>query len=637
MDAAPALVAQQNLLGQPPVGALPVQVQDNGIADLAYQVLKYGTLATVTIGSGMLMTTGLGALLVVGTTIGASYFAISHVFEVLGSLNIADGVDAAAAKVDHAFKIVLWTALIVGAIALGYGGASIFCGASALLSGVQAGSAFEILLSLSHITFALGFTVPFGKWLLLNLHSLDEKISRGIQQLVDHVHTFENMDLVTMVRLLVGYFAGAAQGDNVDIVMLQYLPEGELQEYVRQNAPLFSNEKIQQLVDHYPYVLTYQFLCSCLNDDQINAIIIPELDRAIGSLGQLDAVEQDLQELPQAAQALRDQYREDLSDDEKAGLYGAVTPILERMMAHTNAVSALTMLMRKLPAEDVAHEQAQQKIAQLKTVQARIQAVHQQLMDNKAGSLKSLIIDLSEKTAPKNEEDDLDEESYMTLGSLGWRLHEFKQFAPRLGLPSDNNAMAAVSQALTERGLGTRRDLIQHGILDRQDGQELTRELLIERLGAFVNNHQPAPVAAAIQGEVVEGQAPPAAQNDDWALALHRIAVVANHAFHYISAAALIGVQIYYQPISTLLGIAIGLSDNEAVEGAQLAHIWQASPDYVGQSLDERCRELWWRIIWTTSSIRWGFIGGAWAGFQHADAIRFYARPWINRAVQAMA
>lgn len=617
------------------------QVQDNGLADFAYQVLKYGTLATAAIGSGMLMTTGLGTLLVAGATVGGSYFAISHVFKILGSLNNADSADASVAKVDRAFKIVLWTALIVGAIALGYSGASIFCGASTLLSGIQAGSAFEVLLSLSQLTFAIGFTIPFGKWLLLNLHSLDEKISSFIQQRTVQIREFENINPTNILYFLIGYFTrvvqetGVVQEGNIDIDMLHFLPNSQLQDYVRQNAYFFSNEKLQQLVRAYPNVLTYQFLCDCLSDDQINAIIIPELNRAIDSLGKLDAIEQDIINWTQTAKELNAQYQEDLSEEKKASLCDTVTPILQTMMAHTNAIHPLSFLMRKLPTENVNHNNAQQKFAQLKTSENRIRTVHQALINNEVGSLKHSFTELARKTAPKNANDDLGEEAYETLSKLGWRLNEFKQFAPKLSLPKDDNAITAVSQALAERGLGTQQDLLKYGILDRSGGQELTRDLLNKRLTDFVNDNRPAP-AAAVQGAAVDGVSAAPVQNNDWALTLHRIAVVANHAFHYLSAAALIGIQVYYRPISTLTGFAIGLFRNEEVEAAQLARVWQASPNYVSQSLDERCRELWWRIFWTTNSIRWGLLG-VFAGLQHASAIRFYARPWINRAIQAMA
>lgn len=633
----------------PPALAGPVvnQVQNNQIGDLAYDALKIGALTAVAIGSGIAMTSTLGVVLIGASTVIGGYFAVSHAIDTITSLNPADALVVSARKVEFAFRVVLWTGLIAGALALGLGGASLWGAGSAIYA---ASNAMEVLFGVQSLLFAVGYTIPFGRWLLLNCNSLDQTVSNGIQAFVQAVQGFQNLNFMGAVRLLAARFLG----DGVDIDMLQFLPEDEMKDYFRQNAPLFTKEKIEQLVHKYPNVYTYEFLFGCLSDDQINDLIVPELQKGVEALKDLNIVEEDLGEWDKAIGELTPQYRSDLDADGKAGIYDTVTPMLARLVSHTNSMSALTQLLRKLPPADVQHAEAQALIVQLKGEKDRFAELYDRLIDVKDGSLKKQMIDLVEKTAVKNQDDDLDEESYMTLSALGWRLREFKQFAPTLGLPADGNAMGAVYQALAGRGLATRRDLIQHGILNPKDADdrdvELSRDLIAERLRVFLDNPQPAavvseadavPVPAVDDVPVVAvaaiapvAVAPAQNQmNDVW----RKVAQIANHAFHYISTAALIGIQAYYQAIPTAIGIAIGLTDNAVIARAQLAHVWQTSPDYIDQSLDERSRELWMRVTWTTNSFRMGAIGGVWAGFQHADAIRYYGRPLINYIQQLIA
>jgi hypothetical protein len=598
--------------------------------NLGYETLKVGALATAAVASGVVMTSALGTLALGAATIAGSYFAISHAVETISSLNLADDVVVSAQKTEFAFRLVIWTGLIAGAVVLGYAGASIFSAATAIGS---ATSVFAGLVGTQSLLFAIGYTVPFGKWLLLNSNSLDNTMGLGLREWVEAVQSMPNIDVRSALRLLAGRFLGNFT-DNVDIDMLQYLPENELREYFQQNILVFSNEKIQQLVEKYPNVLTYDFLFGCLSDAQIEAVLIPELEKGAASLDVLSKIDDEIAEWTENVAQWEGEYRSDLSQDEKTAIYDQVSPVLAQLTARGNGIGALVQMMRKLPKEVVAHAQAQELIAQLKSEQEHVQHLSDALLGLKPDNLKKRMIDLVEKTAVKNEEEDLEEESYMTLASLGWRLHEFKLFAPQLGLPGDHNAMAAVAQALEARGLATRGDLIKHGILNRQDDEgnavELTRDLLEKRLNAYLN--QPIADAAPVADAALQDPLP-AVDDDTW----RQAAVIANHVFHYASSAALIGIQAYYQLVPTVMGIAIGLSDNAEIARVQIARVWQTSPDYVEQAVDERARELWSRVLWATTSIRFGTIGAFWSGFQHADAIRYYGRPWLDRVQQLFA
>lgn len=598
--------------------------------NLGYETVKIGALASVSVASGVVMSSALGTLALGAATIAGSYFAISHAVETITSLNLGDDVVVSAQKAEFAFRLVIWTGLIAGAVVLGYAGASIFSAATTIGT---AASVFEALVGTQSLLFAIGYTVPFGKWLLLNTNSLDNIVGYGLSDWVEAVRSMPNVDVRGALRLLAGQFFGN-DGDNVDIDMLQFLPEDEMREYFQQNIPVFSNEKIQQLVDKYPNVLTYDFLFGCLSDAQIEAILIPALEKGVASLDVLRNIDDDIAEWAQNIAQWEGEYRSDLSQDDKTAIYDQVSPVLAKLTAHGNGIGALVQMMRKLPKEDVEHAQAQELIAQLKSKQEHVQRLSDALLGLKPDNLKKRMINLVEKTAVKNEEEDLEEESYMTLAALGWRLHEFKLFAPQLGLPDDHNAMAAVAQALETRGLATRGDLIKHGILNRQDDEgntvELTRDLLEKRLNAYLN--QPLADAAPVGDAVL--QDPLAAVDDDtW----RQAAVIANHVFHYATSAALIGIQAYYQLVPTVMGIVIGLSDNAEIARAQISRVWQTSPDYVEQAVDERARELWSRVLWATTSIRFGTIGAFWSGFQHADAIRYYGRPWLDRIQQLFA
>jgi hypothetical protein len=562
-----------------------------------YAATKAVSIAAVCSASAAAVVVGHTIPLLFSTVLGSGII-LTHAISSLTSLDLTENLQELSKKVEFVFRMIVWTGLMVGAIASGMGLGLILKG------GVQlffADTALKGFFGLYFLANAFGYYIPFGRWMLNTSQSLDLKINEGMGHLVENLQRWPDMRVESALSMLI-----AQTISDVDVDMLEFVPENQMRQYFQNNAPLFSDEKIGELIHKYPNVYTYEFLFGCLSEDQITRILVPELMRGCEAKYALAGIEATMEDWARRVVELKAQGGEEV--------HKAASDLLQELSQKTNTVVALHQLIRKLPPEPVAHHQAQFLMTQLRREGERIRQLQHQLVDPSEKSLRRELTDLVERTAPKNQEDDLDEEAYMVLGALGWRLHEFKIFAPTLGLPSDGNAMATVSQALAERGLATRRDLLQHGILavpkkeEDPDERGLSRELIAERLRQYLSGVQ--------QPQVVE--AAPMISQTTW----RQVAKVANYVFHYATSAALIAFQMFYQPVSTAAGIIYGLMNPEG--RAQLAVVWQSSPEYVDQSIEERCRELSSRMFWVSWSLFCGAAGGFWSGMQHADAIRHY-------------
>lgn len=550
----------------------PVLAQQNQIGiSFSQRALKIGGLTAIGVISAIAQTSIIGELLLEASSGYAFYWAVSHLVKTLNQ-----DVPAFAQKVDRVFNIVMWTGLIAGAVSVGCGAGLLISSGSAL---INATSTFEAVNNLTWITYVIGYSLPFGKWLLLNFNHSNDTIREGLRTFAGVLKRIPNLNVLQRINLFIRCLTTGTADNTIDIEILEHFPEDTIKEYFHRNVLLLSNEKIGKLIEKYPTVLTYSFLFKTLSQNQVADIMMPILNKGMDNLKNLDVIEEDLKQWYSSINSL---------DEE------SLNEILDKILNHVNTLRSLVGLIRKLPDVAVSHQLCQTLITQLKKERERIKYLYTALTDISNGSLRKKIADIAYKAKENTSSEDLSEEAYITLCAQGVRVADFKEIVSCLGLSKDKTPFEAVSDALNESGIETRGDLKNHNISTFQD--------VITFLKASNRFPKEAPKPST------------------W----RQVARIASHIFAYASSGALIGFQIYHQPYWTALGLGFGMT----YPIPQIFH--RASPDEIERSVQERCRELNRDGFFTLEAVRMGKFFAMIGGAYHANTIKCYARPWIR-------
>lgn len=601
---------------------------NNAAADRAYNYSKYTFIAAATGASALAFTAGsffTGFMVVLAAPV-ATGVSLYHASRVVASRprNPAD-LSVVEQKVEKAFRIVLWTGLFAGAISLGFGGTLLFTGAKFLWTGTTTASALGALRTVELFTCATGFMIPFGKRLLMHVNALDDQLKAYAKTFVHQAQQAQPGSIMDAVRApFLMLLAQLGHQDSTDLTVLGYCSDREIQTYFRQNVFLFDDAKIKTLMERFSNALDYNFLLNSMSPSQINSVIIPQLTQAVTDATSLGAIDRDIEQWNNAIVPLERRYRSGMSDADKAQLYAEINPLLVKMSQHSNVVGNLNMMLKKIVDIRLsANHPCLQLIDRINNNKGTIERLQKTLTDIAPQSIRTRLSALNEKVVPQVANNGMDTEAYEVLGEMGFRADHFNRLAEMMGLSI--NSLSDIPETMVARGLGTRKDLIDKGILARNAGETLTQELLIERLRNYFNNS----VSIAV--------APAQAQPSPTLSAGERAARIANYVYHYGTSAALIGIQIAYQPLSTIAGLGSGLASSRTITRSGLNHVWQTLPSYTGQTFEERSRELFWKVCWATSSIIVGPIFGFLSGMQDGYAIRHYARPLTNRAQRWLA
>ncbi len=142
--------------------------------------------------------------------------------------------------------------------------------------------------------------------------------------------------------------------------------------------------------------------------------------------------------------------------------------------------------------------------------------------------IKKLLQSIKEKKI----EDDLDDDIFVSLGPYGFTLEFCTKLLTELDLPIGDNAFKTVETLLKQKGIETRKDLLDQKILPKK-GETLSEQGLKNRLEKLL---------AGGLNKVTPSK-------------VREVQKIAKFAFHYLVPAFFIGVQIYRFPKATIGGI----------------------------------------------------------------------------------
>ncbi|PIS01596.1 MAG: hypothetical protein COT84_01615 [Chlamydiae bacterium CG10_big_fil_rev_8_21_14_0_10_35_9] len=563
------------------------------------------------------------------TATGSIFFEIKWGFNILSS---DATIHEKATTVNKIVQIALCTGLISGSIILGWGGMAAITNSFSLYNHLKNSfSAYYVLQQLETMSFVAGYAVPFALFLIRNIISIDRFLKEiDFESLIRGDHQgLQNF----LVRFLGRYFASNQQTFEDFLPVIDYLPDEDLRqtfEIQRQNNTL-TDDTIRQFQRSRPSAFTFEYLITHLSEDQIQNVVVPQL--AIpDSLRNLDNAIERLQQYNADYQRILDRVNAidgNTSVDELNDIENAISTRQQELNQITRDITNLHYLRPKLPDRLHGPNEVVDLIEEIKQITAdpRFRNLYQTLTESRPNSLRNRYGDLSSRIHARldTEEDDMDEEAYMVLSTLGFRLRDFQSLANHLNLPANADSIRTVSEALSARGLSTRRDLLDAQIVI--SSENLTGDLnnergqIISRLVEFINNTQNrGPVLPQVEG--------PATINR-----FQTVYVLVNHIYHYTISAALIATQVYYQPISTGVGFIFGLTvrDHSIFSDTRVVRLYQTSPNYISQRFSERARELFLKISVVTYSINLNILGGFLSGVNHADIISRYSYPLIRR------
>ncbi|MGD2169032.1 MAG: hypothetical protein PVI40_02185 [Chlamydiota bacterium] len=563
------------------------------------------------------------------TVTGSIFFEIKWGDDVLSS---DATIHEKAATLNKIVRIALYTGLISSSIILGWGGMAVMTNSFSIYNYLQGSfSAYHVLQRLETMTFVAGYAVPFAMFLIRNIISIDrfvkefdfEPLVRGDYQ------RFQDF----LVQLLGRYLASSRQTFEELSPVIDYLSNEELQqafEAQRQNNTL-TDETIRQFQRSRPSAFTFEYLITHLSEEQIQSVILPQL--AISdSLRNLDNTIHRLQQYDNDYQRILDRVNSidgNTSVDQLNAIENDISTKQQQLNQIIRDVTNLHYLSPRLPNGLQGPNEVVALIDEINQITAdpRFLNLYQSLTESNPNSLRNRYGDLSSRIHARldTEEDDMDEEAYMVLSTLGFRLRDFQSLANHLNLPADADSIRTVSEALSARGVADRRDLLDAQIVisseNLTDDLNNEREQIISRLVEFINNAQNrGPVLPQVEG--------PASINR-----FQTVYVLVNHIYHYTISAALIATQVYYQPTATGAGFVYGLlvRDHSIFSDTRVIRLYQTSPNYISQRFSERARELFLKISVVTYSINLASLGGFLSGVNHADVISRYSHPLIRR------
>lgn len=578
-------------------------------------IFRYTMLTGITVGSAYFLGQRfLGRSFILLLSSGIIYGAAVYASKSVKALSNGHVVqDKVADKINLLIRTIFWSLMILGALAAGWAGGYFLTGVSFLYVGIQTGNALSIVLGLIDLTFTLGFSIPLARSLLPTSLSL----YRSYNDFIKTLSKEEDWSSALGKKLIDHLF------DSVDrdilILMLRDIPNERLCNLFISSLPILSNTRITEFIANFPDLLTVDFLATHLSTDQFNEIVIPQFTCPISK----EDLEQILSEI--------EVKEKELTTLEKEGNPSEILEKAEKISIvlnkHRNKLLQFRDFARRLPEQNLdRYETLQKKIDEARELKEASNKILQTLLTQEEGSLQKRLELIRSRNYVEEISKDGDDPNYEVLGAYGFTTANFRQLGTRLELNLGNQEIERTCKHLDEFGLQNRDALIKNHILDkRPDGQPLDSETLINRIVNFCKGSLPDEAVVPVE----------VANQPRWA----RVSLILNNVFHVTLTGSLIGIQLYYNPISTLAGFFFELihpfSQNPLL--GRLSRIFSPSPDYIHQSLPQNMRYIYVHIWATTWGLRIGAIGGFITGSLHAQATRFYIRQWQGRIQRTSA
>jgi len=583
----------------------PSPIRETSCSDSVWEVastaLKYTVLASVAGASGFLWTAGGWSVVtvVLGTGFYVLHTVIATLRDVRGFGNLT--IEEKAARVDQIARRLFRTALVFGAIVLGVGVANLFQGSNLLASGIVSGSGKDVVFGIYHATNALGNVLPFALTSLRIAGAANNLYERGFN-FIQGALSQDNWPAILVQALEVGQ-------ERVPLSVLyavsEFLPQDTINASLRYYLSTQEHEQIMQTISQFPNVCTLQFLAMALPEDKFRRVA----EQILGNTTQetLDGIGQQLDQIEGLLNGWEARYADEL---QRNALRAEIEPAVASLVMLTNTIGGLRNQIQllgqaPLPYPD-RYANLQVRIDTLRGLREPCHALHVRLFNNVNGSLRQRLLSLSSRLAPRDQPDDLTELSYETLGSYGFSIASFNELGAAIGV--QERGIEPVFAELERRGLGTRGDLVNHGILEAP----LTVDLLHSRIVAFC------------QGNLPVGQVAEAIIDAD----MHRIgfwersARVVNTVFHHTLSLSLMTVQLVYQPFSTAAGVAYQFVYDRHWSPIFFMRRWETSPNYISASFTERCREIFLRTAPIVTALSLGSVGGFLIGMEYGLAAR---------------
>ncbi len=372
------------------------------------------------------------------------------------------------------------------------------------------------------------------------------------------------------------------------LVALGRVPADERALYFVQNLPFLDEQDLQDIIQTYSIQLLEFWYY--LSPTQIRKFLLPQdivLDEAgLASMqNKIDAFANEIKVVIQKYAKTAEKERS-LSDEEKAErefkIYEEIQTKHQEMMSDSSSIASLRYSIGRMEPEKVESEDTKDYVEFLKTLVPQLATLQAKMIEVEE-VIESCTGDLITPFAD-------------AIGEKGVRADGCNQIFVTLGRPPSEHPFRDLTQMVVDRGIKTKFDLIQKGILVHSDDAEGCKEKLIDFL---LTSDQALP---PIPAHLFTNPLP--------AMAIKIYRCVANPFFT--------GLQIYLQPAASLTGVVFAFAANSFILKYRPVHYFLCDAiDVPEQILDEEEFPIASRIslhqfvnaqITMTYFLRFGFI-----------------------------
>lgn len=360
----------------------------------------------------------------------------------------------------------------------------------ALYRSTQSRQALHSFYNFSYITTSLSFGTPIAfncmKATRFFFNFIIKREGLHIEK-INHILQYFRKGEYSRAIILIGQDTGMLYNPTVR----SFFSQERLQNTLTAVIPEMSNEELTKFLESLTdNEIPLALLINAMTQDQVRNVYLPFIQKAFEGVvidEIIDTYHQIKRELP------------NLND----------LPTVQRHLTKVNQY--ITQLSRTISikrsfGENYAQFRAIADESKKSLIQNSIvkcmdpcQKLHNQLTDMSDEGIRKPLIDLANRLEDKDEEDDQDELAYEVLGSLGiFTTADCRVYARILGVEGGNEVMANVSRVLDERGLGTRRQLLDVGIHPKK-GEKLDADEIKRRL---IETIQTAPVKPPVMESV---------------------------------------------------------------------------------------------------------------------------------------
>jgi hypothetical protein len=410
--------------------------------------------------------------------------------------------------------------LLFSAVLSGIVGSILFRRGSTLISGITTPTLFSFFDGLMDISFVFGFVFPYLKKTYHHFNNLDQYTSLFIKRFSFAVAQADQLRTAGVIlskshfdqsyKLALGYIvkkADPAQKQEI-IEELTKLPDRQKLIHFLENLPFFDAQDLKEYIEicgMETKEVQYYF-----SPEQIQIFILPILTLPYENMAsELQSLKKDVNDAVKNYSGLQ---------DESLLIYEKIHTKHKKIAEYSSSLEAAVYLMNGMDLNRFSNPATKEHVQHLKE---KVPAFSQ---------LKEEIKALEEKI--ESVTGDLTQPAAEALGEKGLRVDDCTEILSTLEQPSPPSPFKELSRLLSERGIQTKYDLIQKGILFTRDTID---ELKVRLLDFMLSSDQLLPLAPAPSGT-------------------DKAAFVADKIYGYVLTAFFLGLQIYTQPKWLLLG-----------------------------------------------------------------------------------